>query len=274
MTSKAVKALLGPIYYRVRPLDPHPDPVIFTKKSDFERSIETKQIIVIASTPRSGSNLFGYMLREHGGFGYPLEYLTYVDRPYWAKRFGTSDIYRLMKHFLRTRTSEDGIFVNKVHWHQWEEYQDKVDEITLGLGVAKFVWIYRSRLLDQAVSWAIADQTNVWISGTKPERPAVYTYDEIVRFANYVEEENANWQKYLSNTFPDRSIVVDYDSLINPPNPTVDAVREFLKLKHDLVPSKRTKKQSGSVNQEWKTKFAADIRPDDRWILEPRHWSL
>lgn len=274
MKPQFLKDLAGPLYYRLRPLPPHPDPAIFGPESDFEQPGATKQVIVIASTPRSGSNLLGYMLREHGGFGYPLEYLSYVDLPYWSKRFGTARMDRLMRHFMKRRTSPNGNFVIKAHWHQFAEHLDHLASLTNGLGVKRFVWLYRPSLIDQAISWAIADQTNVWISGTKPRQQAVYKYEEIVRFATYVEEENANWQAYLRRCHLGNSIAVDYDSVIDPPNPTTAALREFLDLDADLTPSRRTRRQSTTINQEWKERFIGEAGPSDRWIVEPREWSL
>jgi len=274
MRPQLLKDLFGPLYYRVRPLPTHPDPAIFSAESDFEDPGATRQVIVIASTPRSGSNLLGYMLRENGGFGYPLEYLSYVDLPYWSRRFGTARMDRLMGHFMKRRTSKNGNFVIKAHWHQFSKHTDNLETLTNGLGVKRFLWIYRSSLIEQAISWAIADQTNVWISGTQPRREARYDYDEIVRFARYVENENANWQSYLSQNYPDNSLVVDYDSVINPPNPTTAALKEFLDLDSDLAPSRRTRRQSTSINQDWKVRFAVDARPEHRWILEAREWSI
>jgi LPS sulfotransferase NodH len=274
MSRSLLKGLVGPVYYRVKPLPDHPDPVIFSSASDFDPPGDTKQFIVLASTPRSGSNMLGYMLRDHGGFGYPLEYLSYVDAPYWAKRFGTADMPTLMRHFMKHRTSPNGNFVIKAHWHQFEEFADKVETLSDGLGIAKFLWIYRSNLLNQAVSWAIADQTNAWISGVTARMDAEYDFDSVVKFARYVDAENRNWQKYLTANYPDSSLAVDYVDIVNPKSDAAERIQNFLGVDIELRPSRKTEKQSNSTNKRWKDQFRKDSGPAEQWILEPRKWSL
>ncbi len=63
---------------------------------------------VVASTPRSGSNMLGDLLYQCGA-GLPLEYLEQQAAvPTFARRFGTRDIATYLAHLFAVRTTPKG----------------------------------------------------------------------------------------------------------------------------------------------------------------------
>lgn len=74
---------------------------------------------VLATTPRSGSNLLGDALRTSGGLGVPMEYLDLsAAQPLLASRWRTTDLAGYLAHLHAHRTDPSGWFGLKVHWHQ------------------------------------------------------------------------------------------------------------------------------------------------------------
>jgi LPS sulfotransferase NodH len=212
---------------------------------DLPETAATTQILLIASTPRCGSHLFGHMLGEHQGLGVPLEYLHPGNLRYWERRFRDSELSELFRKFLRHRTSSNGRFVTKAHWDQFAPVCDQLDQLTGGLGIAQAVWVYRRSLLSQAISLAIARQTGVWIAGAKPRGDARFVLQDIVSAALTVREQNAAWKHYFEARRQIPVMTIAYEDLIGSDPQAQSGLAEFLGLERTLVPAEKT----ASVNQ-------------------------
>jgi LPS sulfotransferase NodH len=263
---------LGRVRAGLRRLPEHSNPAQFSEQTDLPVSRHPKRIILIASTPRCGSHFLGHMLRDHGGFGVPFEYLHQGNTLYWAKRFGTRNLDDLFPLFLRYRTSQNGTFVVKAHWFQFEPVQDRIGNMTNGLGIAKTLWVYRENLLSQAISYVIAAQTGVWISGAKAHGEASYDHDRIIAAANEIRRQNAAWARHRATIAADRFLTVSYEKILHREPSETNALSDFLNLTKALKPSERTARQTGRVNEEWKARFKSEAGPAEQWIFEPQDW--
>lgn len=263
---------LGRIRANLRRLPEHSNPAQFAECSDLPFTTHARRIILIASTPRCGSHFLGHMLRDHGGFGVPLEYLHQGNTLYWAKRFGTRDLEELFPLFLRYRTSSNGTFVVKAHWFQFEPVKDCIDRMTGGLSIDRTVWVYRENLLSQAISYVIAAQTGVWISGAKAHGEAAYDFDRIVAAANEIRRQNTAWAAHRETVAPDRFLTVSYEKILRRETSELQSLSRFLELTKALTPSKRTERQTTRINDEWKQRFKSEAGPSEQWIFEPEDW--
>ncbi len=255
-------------------LPEHPYEAQFAPEMDLPRTAPTTQILLIASTPRCGSHLLGHMLKDHGGFGVPLEYLHPGNLPYWQRRFGARDLYGLFPEFLRHRTSPNGRFVTKAHWDQFAPVRGEIDRLTGGLGLAQAVWIYRRSLLSQAVSWVIARQTGVWIAGATPRGEAHFAFADIVGAAREARAQNAAWKRYFEKRPQLPALAIAYEDLIRPETQARSGLAGFLGLERPLVPAGKTARQSTSINAQWKRRFEAETSAEERWVLEDQDWSI
>ena len=195
-------------------LPPHPYPTQFSPEMDISNDAKPSKFVLIASTPRSGSHFLGHMLMDHGDFGVPLEYLNSRNFPYWYKRFNQNDPLSVLENIAAKRTSQNGVFTLKAHWRQFERFESKIQEITQGNGFSFVVWIYRRSLLNQAISLAIAQQTQAWISGAPELSPAVYDYKIISNAARRISDGNNAWQRYLAVLDGVETICLCYDCLL------------------------------------------------------------
>lgn len=263
---------IGRIRARMRSLPEHSNPSQFDRSADFEPTDDVRRIVLIASTARCGSHFLGHMLRDHGGFGAPYEYLHPDNTFYWARRFGTRDLKELFPLFLRYRTSPNGTFVVKAHWHQFEPFAGSFESISGGRCIDKTVWLYRESLFSQAISYVIAAQTGVWMSGSKPHGTASYDFDAIVEAATEIKRQNGCWNAYRNNC--EREVLpLSYENLLVGDDKTQSELVRYLDLKNELVPSKRTQKQASTLNTEWKERFKAQAGSQFDWIFEPQCWA-
>jgi len=254
------------------PLPPHSYEGQFSPSLDFPDREWADRFFLIASTPRSGSHYLGHMLMDVKEYGVPLEYLSENNSRYWRQRFQTDDLDKLFPHFVRHRTSYEGIFTFKAHWQQFEPYCDRVHQLTRGRGIEKVIWISRKDILAQAISFVIAQQTGAWISGARERGQPRYRYGPIVAAAGMILRSNLNWKRYLEVNYQGDFFAVTFEEIVKNDSAKLDDVRKFLGGKKTLQAPQRTSKQGSGRNAEWRSKFTSEIKNEDEWILENPIW--
>jgi LPS sulfotransferase NodH len=257
--------------FNAEPLPPHPYQDQFSVSMDSQEVSWAKRFVLIASTPRCGSHFLGHMLGETGQCGVPLEYLNGKNRVYWARRFGTDRIETLFPEIVRHRTSANGTFTMKAHWNHFQPHVGSIEQLTGGLGIEKTIWLSRRNQLSQAISFTIARQTGVWISGAVPNGNAKFNYGGIVRSAEKIRNANLCWRKYIAALPAGRSMTLVYEDLLSDASIRIDLTR-FLDLGASLQPSDRTRPQGDAINAEWRERFLEKVTDEDRWILERPAW--
>lgn len=240
----------------------------FLRDKDFPESTETNQILIIATTGRSGSHMLGHALHKTGCFGFPLEYVNPSNLPAWQKRLGVDDVSEVIREIKKIRTSPNGVFSIKLHYSHIE-----------GLGGfegmqklfpdAFFVHLTRKNILKQAISTVIAEQTGVWISVQKPKENVTtsYSFNAINRAMRQIVLDNASW-KYFFEASGSRYIEMDFDELQKNLMLSIKKIAKLLDMDVDasLIPEEQvTKKQSTGLNEEWRQRFIEDY--DKRELL-------
>jgi LPS sulfotransferase NodH len=134
---------------------------------DFNNAPPVIHRYCILSSQRTGSTLLGRTLYETGLAGDPLEYfnppLLVVARKQTEKPdLGFSGFLKLIE---KRRTSPNGIFGMKVHYHQLKQVLVTEERSAAFLrGFDKLIWIRRRDRVGQAISKVIAEKTQVWSS--------------------------------------------------------------------------------------------------------------
>src|SRR5215831_8187977 len=88
---------------------------------DFARSTEPDRAYIVASSYRSGSTHLCRCLWETGVMGAPWEYLNFENemRAMWG-RLGAKGPADYLAKLLAHRTSSNGVFGMKAHFHHFE----------------------------------------------------------------------------------------------------------------------------------------------------------
>lgn len=220
--------------------------------------------LLIASTPRSGSHFLGHALQATGLFGAPFEYANPANLQEWKSRLGQTEAAGTMASLMEQRVSPNGVFSIKMHWAHirqlgglatlWSQFPD-----------VRVFHIQRQDILAQAISYAMAQQTGVWISGQEGNgREPVYDFMRIYKCMMLLIEHNANWRKAIAiSGLPCDGMM--FEDIRNDLPGAVSRVARLmgvdLSAQSEAV-AEQTRRQSGGLNREWRERFAVDLAAD------------
>lgn len=160
---------------------------------------QPERTLVIASSPRCGSHMLGHSLTETGRLGVPFEYLNARNLAEWQKRLGAGSPAEVLAALMRVRTTPNGVFAIKAHYTQ-TDIIGGAEALLAALPAPRVVHIERRDLLRQAISYARARQTGVWISGQQGNgRSPRYDRDEIEDCLIDLARQNAAWRMAIAS---------------------------------------------------------------------------
>lgn len=152
-----------------------------------------ERTVLIASTPRCGSHMVGHALTRTGRLGVPYEYLNPANLAEWERRLGTTGAEVTLAEIQKRRTSPNGIFGIKAHFSHCASVGGP-DRLFAALPGVRVVHLRRADILRQAISFAIARQTGVWISGQESTSDgAVFDGEMVNDCLNDIALQNARW---------------------------------------------------------------------------------
>jgi len=229
----------------------------------------------VCATPRTGSTLLCGLLASSGTAGYPESYFRVEDEAAWAAQFDIRPPYDYIEfvHGARQRGStENGVFGARVMWGTLAEVVGKLcpsfsgSRSDLGVlqsvfGDIRFVYLWRDDVVAQAVSWARAEQTNVW-HADRDEHSAnvtpVFDRAQIADLVATINDHNSAWVDWFRSVGvePDR---VRYEDLDRDPKSTAHTLLRSL----DLATSPtsdlevRDRRLSDRLNADWIARYEA-----------------
>jgi LPS sulfotransferase NodH len=225
---------------------------------------------IVCSTPRSGSTLLAYLLRECGVMGVPHEYLhPTVHLPALAQRFqlvhqdGAVDIGLYLRLLRKRRSTANGVFGLKAHFSHVAPLLHIAPVAEL-FERARLIRIRRHDLVRQAISYYVADRTGFWSTLDAASLTAFSTpdYDGVViaQYLSVLLAEDEGWNKLLTDR---RRTVLDvwYEDLVSKTDTVCRSVCDHVGVHpattFDL---KRVGLQrlSAAHADEWKQRFCAD----------------
>ena len=171
---------------------------------------------VVCATPRTGSGLLCRALAGTGVAGTPTEYFDAERRALLTRRWGCGPGLAAYAEALQARrTSPDGVFGIKLHWHQVGAL--RAESLGYRRGEAPFdqpssflerlfgasltyVRVLRSDVNRQAISLWVAERSGVWGRGPLPpgERSARvrYSFEGIRRARARIVLGETQWDRY------------------------------------------------------------------------------
>ncbi|SNY51652.1 LPS sulfotransferase NodH [Arsukibacterium tuosuense] len=231
----------------------------FSTEHDFPVVEKPSKTLIIASTGRCGSHMLGHALYKTNSFGFPLEYANAGNLARWQQRFGTNNFEQLMSSIMQHRTSANGVFSIKIHYHHIPQFGGFKNVMSL-FPNARYILLSRHDVLKQAVSLAIANQTGVWIAGQRPvnEHP-VYDAAQINYCLRQTILNNASWRYTLAASGVDY-VEMDFGEIKQNLASSISRIAEFVGTEVSTLPTKQaTEKQSNDLNIEWTRRFLEDF---------------
>lgn len=180
-------------------------------KLDFDQQHSPHFRFALLSVPRCGSNLLGSMLIATQQAGCPLEYLNreFLNAYLKTKGLKQIDLGYYLNDLESRRTSANGRFGVKVHWHQFADIYNggkggiKREGVAYLRGMDRVIRLYRRDKVAQAVSLYVASVTNRWVEvadGKVDESPYKELPFDPIAISNYLQQiitEERNWLSFL-----------------------------------------------------------------------------
>jgi LPS sulfotransferase NodH/2-polyprenyl-3-methyl-5-hydroxy-6-metoxy-1,4-benzoquinol methylase len=235
------------------------------ERLDFDRPAPFRKAYFVASSYRSGSTYLCWRLWETGLLGAPAEALNpMVGLRLLTNRFKTTSAADYITKLLAHRTSRNGVFGMKAHFHHFEAFLKDYPALLEVLSPLTFIYINRSDKVAQAVSMAKALQTNWWSSRSEegPAPPLQYDRDLIANCLKEIEVQDLAWPRWFEarNITPHR---LTYEALTADADETVRSIVELLGVQNDEpteVHVPPALKQGDETNEEWIERFRLETK--------------
>jgi trehalose 2-sulfotransferase len=243
---------------------------------DFPESPPLRKSYVVASSYRSGSTYFCSRLWSTGVLGAPAEYLNVgvgrMLRHVMESRLQATSPEDYFAKLLACRTSSNGVFGMKAHYHHFEEALDWCPSMIELLSPVTYIYICRRDTVAQAVSMAKAMQTNRW-SSMDGEVETGLRYDEflITQCLEEVQRQKIGWLRWfeLNNITP---FVLSYEDLIADAAGAVGSVVKLLDVQGDEaseIDAPEVQKLGDAINIEWAARFRGESLRASSWRRSP-----
>jgi LPS sulfotransferase NodH len=233
---------------------------------DFNYGSQPTKAYIIASSYRCGSTYLCHRLWETGLMGAPWEYLNYEnDMRVMALRLGANGTPDYVAQVLACRTSRNGVFGVKAHFHHFEAALKAFPGVLNAVPALRFIYIGRRDRIAQAVSMAKSIQTNAWLSFVRPRRvPLFYSADFIGACMEEINDQTESWARW----FVAKGIAplhVEYEDMLADGEGVVRDLLAAMDVTSDMpdnVILPKVERQSNEINTEWIRRYRADVRTD------------
>lgn len=225
---------------------------------------DAERMLVVASSYRCGSTYLSSLLWADGRFGAPFEYFNFEKHMLlMMARFGEDNPDKFFVELIKRRTSNNGVFSVKAHFHHFEAMLSKSTEWERAHANAFYVYVNRGDKIAQAVSMAKALQSNAWVSfETARQVPLFYSSELIDECLREVMRQTTGWWKWFEKN-KISPYIVNYEEFTVDPLGAIDQLALWFRVdgdKRDPIALPMTETQTDAVNREWIERYVADNR--------------
>src|SRR5512139_1824335 len=186
---------------------------------------------LIASSPRSGSQLLGDLLTSIGLAGSPAEHFN----PWYmgdATDFFPDDLLYRQEHIQRLiekYTTPNGVFGTKAHFLQVVNFVGLDNLEQLYPTPLQYISLHRRDFTRQGISLARAGQTDSYNSTMEPARDPVYNYYQILQCIREVRVDAKGWETYFQQREIEPLRIV-YEDFVAAQRDTLQRIFDFLEI--------------------------------------------
>jgi trehalose 2-sulfotransferase len=235
--------------------------------------------VFVCCTPRSGSSLLTDLLGSSQVMGgIRTEYFNpYVEQQIFQEEGPFPGWPDYLRHVMIAGTTNNGVFGAKIHADNlvYLMYQlrrtfpnrARLDDLKLmrtvfpGVNPARsFVYVWRQQVLEQAVSFVIAETTGSWNDTTSVKREPVYNRSALIRAYWTLMQQHSAWQDWFAR-HRIAPLPVQYERLVSKRQTVLAEVFQHTGVvcPPNLELSTTRRPQSTDLNAQWVTQLAADI---------------
>jgi LPS sulfotransferase NodH len=193
-----------------------------------------------------------------GVLGSPLEYLHPGHLEKWKMKYGVTDFEGVMSNLFKNRTSPTGWFGVKAHWTQFEPIANTQSHLQ-AIAFSKYIRIFRSDSIAQAISLVIARKTSAWISFHQVQKQPKYDFRAIQGALAEIEEQNGKWDTFFERNGI-QPLMIEYEALSELPEEALNNILSYFDLKiESQKPGPVPERQSTELNSIWKRRYLEDL---------------
>lgn len=232
-----------------------PDGDFASARFDRDTGVPPSHLLVIYSTPRSGSTMLCDLV-DRTGLCTPHEYFQpYQYRPAMSDRWGVEadDDAGYVAALCRYRTGQSGWLGINLHGHHLDGWSKARTHLPASITAETHVFVSRRDKIAQAVSYFIAAEGGAWSTAFEPGATPAYDYEGIARKRHAIVRMESQIETFLDvqEIRPARLV---YEEIARDPAP-------FL----TLLPVSEIPGEAGIQRQDSPDKiaFAQKFRRDD-----------
>jgi LPS sulfotransferase NodH len=212
---------------------------------------------IVCATPRCGSSLLCELLASTELAGAPTEFFDLEQMGEFQRLWGTATLDDYVEALFAKKTSPNGVFGIKTHYHQLVDAFGAVEPFGRFPNL-HLVYVRRLDRLRQAVSFARATQTEQWSSLHKaPVVPPTYDREQIRLMLHWIEREEAAWEYLFGDSGAPLYRVIYEDFVESIEKTLIDVVR-FLEIELPPafeVPEPTLHRQADVLTEEWIARY-------------------
>ncbi|MBI3216937.1 MAG: hypothetical protein HYZ38_24225 [Mycobacterium sp.] len=223
----------------------------------------TTDVMILLSTPRSGSTLLCELIRQNRGYTaheylQPFQYMPLLADRWGCHNDGAIDGGRYMRALRRYRTHTNGWLGINLHGNHLPYFASI--EKHLGDVRVHYVHLRREDQIAQAVSFEIAMQSRRWSNQFDSKAHAKYSFRRTLRMLEVIQNQNTVIQSFLAQRgVPHRELT--YECLVARPQETLRSLPGFAS-DRSLSVAPRLCRQANQLSEEWTRKFTRDVVND------------
>lgn len=226
---------------------------------------------MIASVPRSGSNLLCDILTQTGYAGAPLEYVGGAKISRSRERWGELSIPDYLREVMKVRTSPNGVFGIKVQFDQLKHLTSRglvAEDLFPGL---TYIRVRRGDMIRQAISLVRAGQTKQWNSLRRPRTRPDYNAGAIYRGWQRLVKWEAGWDAFFAERGVE-PLTIYYEQLDTDLKSAIRLVLRHLGVdRPDMkIPLPTIARQRDDLTEDWYRRFVRDCKPGPLAMLNYR----
>jgi trehalose 2-sulfotransferase len=223
---------------------------------------------IICSVHRSGTHLLCSILEKTRLAGLPHEYF-YFDRDGTCPEKRSLSRAAYIERIFQQATTPNGVWGCVVMWVYFDRLLQILQKNPAGKGLngselldaifnrPRYIWLRRRDHVEQAVSWALALQTDVWIkeAGETPEPLSEprFDFNQLDDLHDRITAGEAGWENYFREN-QIAPLVLFYEDIVASNRDVAVRVLEFLGTPFPLtleIAAPTPQKQASSISQEW-----------------------
>lgn len=221
--------------------------------------------VILAFTNRSGSNYLAECMQLTGISGLAGEWFNHPAVKNYCDLHEIKTLQGYIRAIARSKKGPENRFAAKVSWAQLY-FLTRIGMFNQLMIRPKFILIRRRDLLNQAISFFIAQHTKKWTStqhGTATVDSLVMNKKALVKIVNGLAFANSMFETYFS-VFGVEYVQVYYEDLIADPKTELNKISNFVsnnplsEKSFDALKAGTKKSQSTQINHEFRQQFLSE----------------